>query len=100
MSGSGIKFDYNQTVNQANIIKDAATDMQSRCCKALGDITGSIEASWTGDSGKKFHNYLVRVHEDLEKQAKFLHDTSEFLIEAAQKMKQAEEAAKQSAQGL
>lgn len=95
-----IKFDYNQTVNQAKQLEELANDMQNQCIKKMTEITGNIEAAWTGNAAKAYLKYIRGVQDDLSKKAKYLRDTAEFLRSAAKKMQAADAAAKQSAQSI
>ncbi|MDR1589320.1 MAG: WXG100 family type VII secretion target [Oscillospiraceae bacterium] len=94
---AAIKFDYNQTVNQAKQLDELANDMQNVCVKKMTEIAGNVEASWTGNAAKAYLKYIRGVQDDLGKKAKYLRDTAEFLRSAAKKMRAAEEAAKQAA---
>jgi WXG100 family type VII secretion target len=95
-----IKFDYNQTINQAKLMDELANDMQNQCVKKMTEITGNIEAAWTGNAAKAYLTYMRGVQEDLAKKAKYLRDTAEFLRSAAKKMQAADAAAKQAAQSI
>lgn len=94
---AAIKFDYNQTMNQAKALEELANDMQNKCVKKMTEITGNIEAAWTGNAAKTYLKYIRGVQEDLGKKAKYLRDTAEFLRNAAKKMQAADAAAKQAA---
>ncbi|TCL59038.1 WXG100 family type VII secretion target [Kineothrix alysoides] len=97
---AGIKFDYNKTINQAKELEDIASDMQNSCIKKMNEISGNVEAAWTGNAAKAYVKYIRGVQDDLGKKAKYLKDTAEFLRNAAKRMKEAEEAAKQMAQKI
>ncbi|MFT3985542.1 MAG: WXG100 family type VII secretion target [Lachnospiraceae bacterium] len=97
---AAIKFDYNQTINQAKQLDEIAGDMQNSCIKKMTEISSNIEAAWTGNAAKAYVSYLRGVQEDLGKKAKYLKDTAEFLRTAAKKMQEAEAAAKQLAQNI
>lgn len=97
---AAIKFNYNQTMNQAKQLEELASDMQNGCMKKMTEIAGNIEAAWTGNAAKAYVKYIRGVQDDLGKKAKYLRDTAEFLKTAAKKMQAAEAAAKQSAQNI
>ena len=92
------KFNYNQTVAQAKLLDELANDMQNQCCKKMGDICENIDAAWSGQAADTYKKYVGGVRDDMLKKAKFIRDTAEFLRSAANKMKAADEAAKQAAQ--
>ena len=94
------KFNYNQTVAQAKLLDELANDIQNQCCKKMGEICENIEAAWSGQAADTYRKYVNGVRDDLLKKAKFIRDTAEFLRTAANKMKAADEAAKQSAQKI
>lgn len=95
-----IKFDYNQTVQQAKLLDELAADMQNQSVKKLGEVCQNIEAAWTGDAGKAYLRYMRGVQEDIQKKAKYLKDTAEFLRSAAKKMQAADDQAKAAAQKI
>ncbi|MDR0818225.1 MAG: WXG100 family type VII secretion target [Oscillospiraceae bacterium] len=91
-----IKFDYNQTVNQAKLLDELANDMQTQCIKKMDEIRDNIQAAWTGEAASAYVKYIVGVQGDLTKKVKYIKDTAEFLRTAAKQMKEAEASAKQS----
>ena len=95
-----VKFDYNQTINQAKLLDEVANDMQNKCCKKLLEINDNIEAAWSGRSADAYRKYVTGVSEDLMKKVKYMRDTAEFLRNTAKKMKEADAAAKQAAQSI
>jgi WXG100 family type VII secretion target len=95
-----IKFDYNQTVNQAKQLDELANDIQNQTIKKMTEIVGNIEAAWTGNSAKTYLKYIRGVQDDLTKKAKYLRDTAEFLRNAAKKMQAADAAAKSAAANI
>lgn len=92
-----IKFNYNQVVAQAKLLDELANDMQNQCCKKMGEISENIDAAWSGESAKAYRRYVDGVKDDLQKKAKYMRDTAEFLRTAAKKMQAADAAAKQTA---
>jgi WXG100 family type VII secretion target len=95
-----IKFDYNQTVNQAKQLDELANDMQNQTIKKMTEIIGNIEAAWTGNASKAYLKYIRGVQDDLTKKAKYLRDTADFLRTAAKKMQAADAAAKAAAANI
>ena len=95
-----IKFNYNQTMNQAKLLDELANDMQNQCCKKMGEICENIEAAWTGQAATTYRKYVSGVRDDLLKKAKYMRDTAEFLRNAAKKMQAADAAAAQVAQNI
>ena len=93
-----IRFNYNQTIAQAKLLDELASDMQNQCCKKLGDISENLEASWSGDAASTYKKYVSGIRDDLIKKAKYIKDTAEFLRNTAKKMQAADAAAKQAAQ--
>ena len=92
------KFNYNQTVAQAKLLDELANDVQNQCCKKMADISGNIEAAWSGQAASTYIKYVNGVRDDMLKKAKYMRDTAGFLRTAANKMKAADEAAKQAAE--
>lgn len=95
-----IKFDYNQTINQAKLLDELANDMNNQCVKKMTGVCENVGAAWSGQAAKVYLKYIKGVQEDLTKKAKYLRDTAEFLRSAAKKMQAADEAAKQAAQKI
>jgi len=93
-----IKFDYNQTMNQAKLLEELAGDMQNQCVSKLNAVYDNVDAAWSGQAAKVYLTYIRGVQDDLGKKAKYLRDTADFLRTAAQKMRAADAAAKQFAQ--
>ncbi|HWR56594.1 MAG TPA: WXG100 family type VII secretion target [Negativicutes bacterium] len=93
-----IKFDYNQTMNQAKLLEELAGDMQNQCVGKLNAVYDNVDAAWSGQAAKVYLTYIRGVQDDLGKKAKYLRDTADFLRAAAQKMRAADAAAKQFAQ--
>lgn len=95
-----IMFDYNQTIQQAKLLDELAADMQSQSVKKLDEICQNLEAAWSGDAGKAYLRFMRGVQEDIQKKAKYLKDTEEFLRTAAKKMQAADAQAKAAAQKI
>ena len=93
-----IRFNYNETMNQAKLLDELANDMQNQCCKKMSEICENLEAAWSGDAASLYKNYVSGVRDDLIKKAKYMKDTAEFLRNTAKKMQAADAAAKQAAQ--
>lgn len=91
-----VKFDYNQTMNQAKLLDETANDLQNQCCKKMDEVCGNIDAAWSGQAASAYKKYVGGVRDDLLKKAKYLRDAAEFLRGTAKKMQAAEAAAKQS----
>ena len=94
------KFNYNQTMAQAKLLDELAGDMQNQCCKKMGEICENIDAAWSGQAASTYKKYISSVRDDLLKKAKYIRDTASFLRTAANKMKAADEAARQAAEGI
>ena len=94
------KFNYNQTMAQAKLLDELANDVQTQCCKKMGDICDNIEAAWSGQAANTYKRHVSGVRDDMMKKAKFIRDTAGFLRTAANKMKAADEAAKQASQRI
>ena len=90
------KFNYNQTVAQAKLLDELANDIQNQCCKKMGEICENIEAAWTGQAASTYKKYVSGVRDDMLKKVKYIRDTAGFLRTAANKMKAADDAAKQA----
>ena len=92
-----IKFDYNQTMDQAKKLDALANEMQNQCCKKMNDVCTNIEAAWSGQAANAYRKHVNGVRDDLLKKVKYLRDTAGFLRSAAKKMQAADSAAKQAA---
>lgn len=95
-----IRFNYNETMAQAKLLDELANDISNQCCKKLGEIGESLEASWSGEAANQYKKYVGGVREDLLKKARYIRDTAEFLRNTAKKMREADAAAKQAAQNV
>lgn len=95
-----IKFDYNQTINQAKQLEELSREMSAQCVKKLDSVCGNIEAAWTGDAAKTYLKYMKAIQTDMQSKAKYLQQVAEFLRNAAGKIKAAEEQAKSAASGI
>ncbi len=95
-----MKFNYQQTIQQAQNLEHLASDLTSKTKPALNGVKENLNAAWTGDNGKTFIKFLGEVESDMDKKAKYLKSVSDYLKKTAKKIKQAEEAAKQSAAGI
>ena len=85
---------------QAKLLDELANDMQNQCCKKMGEICDNIEAAWSGKAAGTYKKYVSGVRDDMLKKAKYIRDTAGFLRTAANKMKAADDAAKQAAQRI
>ncbi|SEM28509.1 WXG100 family type VII secretion target [Butyrivibrio sp. ob235] len=95
-----MKFNYQQTMQQAQNLEQLASDLRSKTKPAIGGVKDNLNAAWTGDSGKAFIRFLGEVESDMDAKAKYLKNVSDYLKKTAKKIKQAEEAAKRSAAGI
>jgi len=95
-----MKFNYQQTIQQAQNLEQLALDLTSKTKPQLDGVKDNLNAAWTGDSGKAFIKFLGEVESDMDKKSKYLKSVSDYLKKTAKKIKQAEEAAKQSAAGI
>ncbi|WP_026658677.1 WXG100 family type VII secretion target [Butyrivibrio sp. AC2005] len=95
-----MKFNYQQTIQQAQNLEQLASDLTRKTKPALGGVKDNLNAAWTGDSGKAFIKFLDEVESDMDAKAKYLKGVSDYLKKTARKIKQAEERAKQSAAGI
>ena len=93
-----IRFNYNETMNQAKLLDELANDVQNQCCKKMSEICENLEAAWSGDAANSYKKYVSGIRDDLIKKAKYMRDTAEFLRNTAKKMQAADAAAKQAAQ--
>lgn len=95
-----IKFNYQETMNQAKKLDELAGDMQNQCCKKMSEICENIGAAWTGQASSNYCKHMAGVRDDLQKKAKYLRDLAEFLRGAAKKIQAADAAAKQATQQI
>ena len=92
-----ITFDYNKALQQAQTLERLATDMTSKTCRKMTEISDNIEAAWTGRAAAAYRKYVLAASEDLARKASFMRDTAEFLRNTAKKIKEAEAAAADAA---
>ena len=94
----GIKFDYQQTVQQAQKLEQMASDLSGKTKSKLTSVKENLGAAWTGNSGKSFVKFIGDCESDLDAKAKYLRGVADYLKKSAKKLKEAEEAAKASGQ--
>ncbi len=95
-----MKFNYQQTMQQAQHLEQMASDLTGKTKGKLSNVRETLNAAWTGDSGKAFIKFLTEAESDLDAKAKYLRGVADYLKKAAKKIKEAEEAAKASAAGI
>lgn len=95
-----IKFNYQQTIQQAQALEQMASDLSGKTKSKLSGVRENLNAAWTGDSGKAFIKFLTEAESDLDAKAKYLRGVADYLKKAAKKIKEAEEAAAASAAGI
>ena len=91
-----IKFNYQQTMQQAQKLEQMASDLSGKTKGKLSGVKDNLSAAWTGNSGKNFVKFLGEAESDLDAKAKYLRGVADYLKKAAKKIKEAEEAAKAS----
>ena len=92
-----IKFNYQQTMQQAQKLEQLASDLSGKTKGKLSSVKENLSAAWTGNSGKNFVKFLSNAETDLDAKAKYLIGVADYLKKAAKKIKEAEEAAQASA---
>lgn len=92
-----IKFNYQETVEQARKLEEMASDLSGKTKGKISSIRDNLSAAWTGNSGKNFVKFLSNAETDLDAKAKYLRGVADYLKKAAKKIKEAEESAKASA---
>ena len=95
-----MKFNYQQTVQQAQKLEQMASDLSGKTKHKLTGVKENLNAAWTGNSGKSFIKFLSEAENDLDAKAKYLRGVAEYLKKAAKKIKAAEDAARSSAAGI
>ncbi len=95
-----IKFNYQQTIQQAQKLEQMASDLSGKTKGKLTGVKDNLNAAWTGNSGKNFVKFLSNAESDLDAKAKYLRGVADYLKKAAKKIKEAEEAAEASASGI
>ncbi len=84
-------FNYNQTMAQQKEVELAATELSTKCAKALADISDGVGAAWTGDSGKAFRTFLDKKREEIDLDVKNLKQIADYISRSAATLKQMEE---------
>ena len=95
-----IKFNYQQTMQQAQNLERMASDLTGKTKTKLTGVKDTLTAAWTGNSGKAFVKFLADAEADLDAKARYLKGVADYLKKSANKIKQAEDAAKSSAAGI
>ena len=95
-----IKFNYQQTVQQAQALEQMASDLSGKTKSKITGVKDNLNAAWTGNSGKAFIKFIGDCETDLDAKAKYLRGVADYLKQAAKKIKEAEDAAKASAGGI
>ncbi len=95
-----IKFNYQQTIQQAQNLEQMASDLSGKTKGKLTGVKDNLNAAWTGNSGKAFIKFITDAESDLDAKAKYLRGVADYLKKAAKKIKEAEEAAKAAASGI
>ena len=95
-----IKFNYEQTMQQAKNLEQIASDLLGKTKSKLSGVKDNLSAAWTGDSGNAFIKFLGDAETDLDAKAKYLRGVADYLKKSAKKIKAAEEAAKASAANI
>ncbi len=95
-----IKFNYQQTMQQAQNLDHMASDLTGKTKSKLTGVKDTLSAAWTGDSGKGFVKFLGEAEADLDAKAKYLKGVADYLRKSAKKIKAAEDAAKASAANI
>jgi WXG100 family type VII secretion target len=95
-----IKFNYEQTMQQAQNLEQMASDLSGKTKSKLTGVKENLNAAWTGNSGKAFIKFIGEAESDLDAKAKYLRGVADYLKKSAKKIKEAEEAAKASAAGI
>ena len=95
-----IKFNYQQTIQQAQNLEQMASDLSGKTKGKLTGVKDNLNAAWTGNSGKAFIKFITDAESDLDAKAKYLRGVADYLKKAAKKIKEAEEAAKSAASGI
>ena len=95
-----IKFNYQQTMQQAQALEQMASDLSGKTKQKLSGVRDNLSAAWTGDSGKSFTKFLSEAESDLDAKAKYLRGVADYLKKAAKMIKEAEEAAEAAAAGI
>lgn len=95
-----IKFNYQETMQQAQHLEQMASDLSGKTKSKLSGVRENLSAAWTGDSGKAFIKFISDAEGDLDTKAKYLRGVADYLKKAAKKIKEAEDAAKASASGI
>ncbi len=94
---NGVKFDYKQTMAQAQAIDNMAEDLTGRTKQKITTVKENTKAAWTGNTGKSFIHIMEETEKDLDAKARYLREVAAYLRKAADTMEQAENAAKSSA---
>lgn len=95
-----IKFNYQQTIQQAQQLEQLASDLSGKTKGKISGVKDNLSAAWTGNAGKSFVKFLGDAENDLDAKAKYLRGVADYLKKAAKKIKEAEEAAQASASSI
>ena len=53
-----IKFNYQQTIQQAQQLEQMASDMSGKTKGKISGVKDNLSAAWTGNAGKSFVKFL------------------------------------------
>ena len=67
-----IKFNYQQTIQQAQKLEQMASDLSGKTKGKVSGVKDTLSAAWTGNSGKNFVKFLSEAESDLDAKAKYL----------------------------
>ncbi len=95
-----IKFNYQQTMQQAQALEQMASDLGGKTRHKLSGVKDNLTAAWTGSSGKLFIKFLTEAETDLDAKVKYLRGVADYLKKSAKRIKEAEDAANASASGI
>ena len=95
-----VKFDYQQTMQQAQALENLASDLSGKTKQKITGVKDNLNAAWTGNSGKSFIKFMGEAESDIDAKAKYLRSVADYLKKSAKKIKEAEDAAKAAASGI
>lgn len=95
-----VKFNYQQTMQQAQALEQLASELGGMTKQKVVSVRTDLSAAWTGNSGKSFIKFMSDAEADLDAKTKYLRSIADYLKKSAKKMKDAEDAAKASASGI
>lgn len=89
-----INFDSKAVKKQAKLLEEAADQIQNQTVKVINAANEDLAASWSGEAGEIFVEFMQEQSKDLSSQTASLTEIAALLRDACTSMEKAEAQAK------